>query len=209
MKKHFSQLHLVKPNRKLENYLNSCRKALGRWFGVSVEMPRVFFVQSRKEYDKLFGYETESWQVARTENGAIFILDPKIYTKESSHKDIKRFWLVLKHEYAHLYYRAVTDNNVPRWLNEGLACYLAGQEKKTPDKKLLVDLNHFFDRGGQWVYGVGYFWVNYLMKKFGKAKLLKLIKTITSKTTKTAFNKSFKKIYGFGLDKKTLSERVK
>ena len=98
----------------------------------------MFFVQSRKEYDKLFGYKTEPWQVARTENGAIFNLDPKIYTKESDHKDIKSFRLVLQHEYVHLYYRKLTNTGDPRWINEGLACYLAGQKKKAPEKKILV-----------------------------------------------------------------------
>ncbi len=196
------------PDRKLENYLDSCRRALGRWFGISVEMPRVFFVQSRKDYDKLVGYKTHSWQVGNAGEGAIYILDPKIYTKESDHKDIKRFWLVLKHEYAHLYYRAITNNSKPKWLNEGLACYLAGQKKNKPAKEHLVNLNYFFSGGGQWVYGVGYFWVKYLIGKYGKTKLMKLIKTINAETTKIAFGKNFKKIYGFSLGKKLLKQRM-
>jgi len=204
MKQYIARVQTI-PGDRYQKHLLAFKKKMDRWFGFEVEMPRVLFVQSRKEYDKLFGYKTESWQVARTENGAIFILDPKIYTKESDHKDIKSFWLVLQHEYVHLYYRKLTETWDPRWINEGLACYLAGQIKKVPEKEILVDVNQFFDRGGQWVYGVGYFWVNYLIKKYGKAKLLKLIKTINVKITKKKFETKFKQIYGFRLDKKSLA----
>jgi len=205
MKSYIAKIETV-AGGKYEKHLLSFKQKMDRWFGISVELPRVFFVQSRKEYDKLFGSKTEAWQVARTENGVIFILDPRIYTKESDHKNIKSFWLVLQHEYVHLYYRKLTGNWYPRWINEGLACYLAGQEKKAPEKKLLVDVNQFFDRGGQWVYGVGYFWVNYLIKKYGKAKFVKLLKTINLQITKGKFAANFKKIYKFGLTKRELAD---
>jgi len=204
MKRYIARIETIKGS-KYKKHLLAFKKKMDRWFDVSVEMPRVFFVQSRREYDKLFGYKTESWQVARTESGMIYILDPRIYTKESDHKDIKSFWLVLQHEYVHLYYRKLTDTWDPRWINEGLACYLAGQKKKTPEKKILVDVGQFFDRGGQWVYSVGYFWVNYLIKKHGKAKFVRLLKTINPKIAKSKFTADFKKIYGFGPTKRELT----
>jgi len=178
---------------KYEKYLLKCKKELDKWFGVSVDIPRVLFVQSRKEYDKIVGYKTEAWQGG------------KIYTKESDHKDIKRFWLVLKHEYVHLYWHQMTASWNPRWLNEGLACYLAGQEKKAPSQEVVIDVRKYFGHGGMFVYGLGYFWVNYLVKKFGKTKLLNLIKSVDADVTNKKFEAKFKRIYGFGLDKKSLA----
>lgn len=209
MRKHFFRIEPVVSDKKLESYLTACRKSLGKWFGIDVLMPHVFFIQSRKDFDRIMGRKTKPWMTGATVNGNIFILDPKKYSKVSVHKR-GHFWKVLKHEYAHIYPRALTSaGNKPRWLHEGLACYLAKQEKKRPDDKYLLDLDRFFDRSGEQIYGVGYFWVKYLIEKYGKAKLLKLLKTIDAKTTKTKFGANFKKIYGFGLNKKSLSSRVK
>lgn len=208
MRSHFFQLHIVRQDKKYEKYLNSCRENLGKWFGINVLMPHVLFVQSRKDYNKIMGRETSSWVTGTTMNNTIFILDPKIYIKESSHDDIKRFWKVLKHEYAHIYYNNITGCSVPRWLNEGVACYLAEQKKEEPSRESLLNPNIYFDKGGKDIYVVGYFWVEFLIMKYGKSKLLKLIKTINSKTTKNKFNADFKKIYGFGLTKQELSKKI-
>ena len=207
MKSSILRVETVKGD-KYEKYLLKCKKELDKWFGVSVNIPRVLFVQSRKEYNKIMGFKTEAWQVGNSENGVIYILDPKIYTKESDNKDIKRFWLVLKHEYVHLYWHQITKAWNPRWLNEGLACYLAGQEKKTPSQEVVIDVQEYFSHGGMFVYGLGYFWVNYLVKKFGKTKLLNLIKSVDADITAKKFEVKFKRIYGFGLDKKSLKGRI-
>ena len=210
MRSHFFQFNTLKQDKKYEDYLNSCREDLGKWFQTSVLMPHVFFVQSRKEYDKLMGRKTSDWVTGIMMNNSIFILDPKIYIKESSHDNIKKFWKVLKHEYSHIYYNSLTNGyKNPRWLNEGLACYLAEQNKKEPLREALLNPNKYFDKGGQDIYGVGFFWVKFLIEKYGKAKLLKLIKTIDPKTTKVKFNVNFKKVYGFGLTKQELSKEYK
>jgi hypothetical protein len=209
MRSHFFKLNTLRQDKKYEKYLNACREDLGKWFGVNVLMPHVFFIQSRKDFDKIRGCKTEPWMTAVADRGNIYIMDLKVYTKETSNTDAKRFWLVLKHEYTHLYYRAITNSGNPRWLNEGLACYLATQVKKTPDEKVLLGLDKFFDEGGEQVYGVGFFWVNYLVESYGKNKLLKLIKTIDSDVTKSKFNANFKSIYGFGLNKGELKKVLK
>jgi len=195
-------------SRKINSTLRAAQLGLGIFFGVDIDLPPVFFVQSRKDIDKIWRRKTEDWFCAWANTGGIYILHPKVFAKESDHK-AAYFWKVLKHEYVHLYYRRMVGTGNPRWLNEGLACYLAKQEKSVPDKKLLLGLNKFFDRGDKDIYGVGYFWTKYLIEKYGKAKLLKLIKTISSETTKNKFNTSFKKIYGFGLTREELSKIIK
>ncbi|MFH0912291.1 MAG: hypothetical protein V1807_01385 [Patescibacteria group bacterium] len=190
---------------KVISALKLAQKKLNKFFGIKLELPPVVLLQSRREIDKFWGKKTESWLCAWTKSETIYILDPKVFAKESDHT-AGQFWQVLVHEYVHLYYHIITDSNTgkPRWLNEGLACYLAGQNKTIPAEGDLISLNGFFNVGGQKVYGVGYYWVKYLLDKYPQNKLLQLIRTVDSHTTARQFAYNFQDIYGFALTKSSL-----
>jgi hypothetical protein len=207
MEKQYCWEMLSTTNQKVVDTLKKSGKELDKFWGITVDPPLVFLVKSRKEIDKFWGRKTESWMSAWTTNGTIFILDPKVYEKESDHK-LEHFWKTIKHEYCHLYYRRVAGVGVPRWLNEGLACYLAEQVKKTSEKKVLLRVNDFYDKGGSEVYGLGYFWAKMLVEKFGKAKLMKLLKGMKPVMKQKQFGEHFKKVYGFSLTKTDLSKLV-
>lgn len=195
-------------NKKLDDFLKKTKKELDLFFDSVVSEPAVFLLDSRKELDVIWKQKTERWVVGGTKYGAIFILNPDHYVKESDHKNKNDFWKTLKHEYCHIYFRSITSNTRPLWLHEGLATYLA-EQKKTCDNPL--DIFCYFDKQGKGLYDVGYFWVDLLIKKFGKAKLVKLIKSLNVKSvlTEKEFSKIFFKIYGFKFDKKTLIEIMK
>lgn len=127
--KQILSVKLSKNNKKLEDFLIASKKELDAFFNSNVPVPVVYLLDSRKELDLIWQQKTEKWVVGGTKFGAIFILDPKIYTKESSHKDPSDFWKTLKHEYCHIYFRHITKGVHPLWLHEGLASYLAGQKK--------------------------------------------------------------------------------
>lgn len=202
-----SKLSLTK-NPKVLSALKLTQKKLNKFFGIRLELPSVIFVRSRQEIDKLWGKKTENWLCAWTKDGIIYIIDPKVFTKESNHT-ADQFGQVLIHEYVHLYFHAITNNNKPRWLNEGLACYLAGQIKKIPAEADLIVLNSFFNEGEKKVYGVGYYWVKYLIKRYAHKRLLQLIKTIHRGTTMRTFADNFQSIYGFLLTKSSLKDLIK
>ena len=50
--------------------------------------------------------------------------------------------------------------------------------------------------------------VRTLIEKFGKAKLLKLIKSIKPDLTEDKFNQHFKKVYGFDFNKDQLKKLI-
>ena len=206
--KQFLTVRLSLKNKKLDNLLKTTRQELDSFFNSSVPEPAIFLLNSRKELDIIWGQKTERWVVGGTKYGAIFILDPKIYTKESSHTDKNNFWKTLKHEYCHIYFRHITNGVHPLWLHEGLASYLAGQ-KKTCNNPL--DVFSYFDKTGRGLYDVGYFWVELLIRKFGKAKFLKLIKALEPKPnlTERIFAARFYKVYGFKFNKNTLAKLLK
>ena len=187
--------------------LKLAQKKLNKFFGIKLELPPVVLLQSRQEINKFWGKTTESWLCAWTKTGTIYILGPKVFARESDHT-ADQFWQVLNHEYVHLYYHAITHSNKPRWLSEGLACYLAGQTKKIPAKTDLIALSDFFNKGGQKVYGVGYYWVKYLLEKCTQKKLLQLVKTINPNTTTRKFASNFQDIYGFALTKSSLKDLI-
>lgn len=188
-------------NKKMTEFLKSTRKELDDFYNVNIQQPSIFFIDSRKEVDKIWKRKTEEWFSAWAKDGNIYILNPEIYTKESNHKDIKHFWQSLKHEYCHLYYRKIIVVGYPKWLNEGLANYLAGQVKKKPTKAEALRVFDYYDKSDWQIYNIGYFWTKLLIEKFGKKKLLTLIKSIGSQTTEKEFVQKFHQIYKFHYSK--------
>ncbi|MFH1551999.1 MAG: hypothetical protein ABIC36_03955 [bacterium] len=151
-------VNLSKFNKKMKDFLKLIQKELDDFYNIRIEQPSIFFIDSRKEINKIWERETEEWLCAWAKDGNIHILNPEVYTKESSHKDINHFWQSLKHEYSHLYYRKITNTSCPKWLNEGLANYLAGQVKEKPTKKEgLMVFNYDYDRRvDKHIYKIGF-----------------------------------------------------
>ena len=172
--------------------------------GIQIKPPLLFFVNSRKTIDTLWGKKTERWLTAWVnEKNSIFILHPKKYLKESDHKNIRHFWQTLKHEYCHLYFKKLAHGtNYPKWLNEGLACYLASQEKPIPTKEEAIKIFNYFKRTDKDIYKISYFWVSLLIKKYGSRKLLRLIKSLRQEITEHKFSANFYRIYRFRYSKK-------
>jgi hypothetical protein len=154
-------------NKKIESFLLKTQKELNGTYEVSFSLlPKIFLIGSRKELDNIRGGEkTPDWLVAWTGNEEIYILDPKIYEKESCHKG--DFWQVLKHEYCHIYHHRITEgNSYPHWLVEGTACYFARQMKCSPSKKQALAI--FSDPDPDNVYNVGCFWTEVLVKEIDR-----------------------------------------
>ena len=193
-----------KPGHKLDKFLETTKNELYDFFNINVEHPYIFFLNSRKDIDKIWNKKTESWLCAWAKNGDIFILNPKIYAKESNH-EIKHFWQTIKHEYCHLYFNKLTGVTCPKWLNEGLACYLAGQIKKTPTQDEAMKVFEYFEKNDREIYSIGYFWVKILIKKFGKKVFLKFLKELKPGLNERKFRIIFYKVYKIKFSKNSLS----
>lgn len=193
-----------KSNKKLNGFLLETQKELSDFFGITIkEKPNIFFLHSRKEIDTIWGKKTEPWFCAWAKDSNIYILHPSVYTKESDHT-IAHFWQTIKHESSHLYFKQFTGINYPKWLNEGLACYLAGQKKKNPTLEDAVKVFDYFRKGGSQVYGIGYFWVKLLIEKFGKKKFITFLKQFNSGIDEQKFAATFHTTYKIRFNKKEL-----
>lgn len=196
MKNYFFRLKEVN-NNELNSFIKKTQRELSDFFGIQVFFPNIFFIQSRKQFDDIWKMKSKKWMSGGADGRNIFILDPSIYTKESDHKNLEHFWKTLKHEYCHLYYRKITGTGFPKWLNEGLANYLANQIKKEPTKEKALEVFDYYNKSDWQIYDIGYFWVKLLIEKFGKKKLLTLVKSINSQTIEKEFAESFYQIYKF------------
>ncbi|MBU2104236.1 MAG: hypothetical protein KKF67_00460 [Nanoarchaeota archaeon] len=193
-----------KKDRFLEGGYKKAMRELNEFFGISWDKntPRIILLKNRNEIDKFVGNKTEDWFVGTAEEKNIILLDRKNYEKESCHKySDEEYIALIKHELCHLFFRILSKEiSMPKWLDEGVAIYLAGQLKfkKIPDK--FSNFLRFYSKGGKGVYQESGFVVELLVKKFGKQRLLKLIKSLKSVNSEEDFKEQFKKIYGFNLN---------
>jgi len=185
-------------------------KELGEFYDIkwTMNMPNILVVNTRKELDVFYGSRSPSWVVGFASWNKIFLLNRKKFGKESSHKYSEKYYSsLIKHELSHLFFKIISrGNGNPKWLNEGTAIYTSGQNKERKKPEKFKTFLNFYKEAGAGVYEEAGFVVDMLVEKYGKAKLLKLIKISNKISSEGQFKSEFKKIYGFGLNYKELNK---
>ena len=205
MRKPYFTIQACKSDKKLEKFIESTRRDLSKFFMIELKWPCIFFVDSRKLYDELRQSKSKEWMVGGADNNDIFIFDEKNMEKYSpSHKG--RFWGILRHEYAHAATFQFGSGIYPRWLHEGLACYLADQTNFKPDLKIAFKIFNYRGKTDKYSYQVGYFWVKLLIDKYGKSKFLQLLKGVKKVDDLKNFKSLFYKIYRIKFERDTLKK---
>ncbi len=205
----YINLKSAKVDKKLFNFLNATKREFNTFFNFKIIDSLLYFLDSRQDLDLIMGRKTESWLVAVTRNNCIYILDKKKFSSELTHKT-EDFWQTLRHEYSHIYYTQITKSHYPAWLNEGLASHLSGKKllTKNNEQEKLLNVFNYFNKSDSDVYVVGQYWVEFLIKKHGKKKMIMLIKSLDVKSELSSqyFAKQFYKIYGFRFNKKSFAK---
>ncbi|MFA6198623.1 MAG: hypothetical protein WC734_05775 [Patescibacteria group bacterium] len=194
---------------KLQTVMRATQKRYNRFFGKRLNMPIIIMPTSRRQIDQITGRKSAAWSVGWISPGVIYILSPEKYTVESSHNQKSDFWKTLVHEYAHIYIRNIGGYNVPRWLNEGLACWLAKQPKSKPTIDEAFEVLIPYKAYSSLVYKVGTFWVKRLIEKYGQKKIATLISLMGEKMDRDVFKVAFRKTYGLTWKKATLKKLYK
>jgi hypothetical protein len=189
----------------LEKKYDEAMAVLGQFFGINwVEnKPKVFVLPDRKTIDKIKGKSTARWVVGfgGLGTGGIYLLDRTNFEKESDNTySDERYAALLEHELSHCFMDILTKNyRKPLWLVEGLAIYLSGQLQwyKKPEK--LEKFLESFDKQGEKIYSESGFAVNFLIEKYGKDKIIELLKQLSNRPDENKFNEIFKSIFGVEL----------
>ncbi len=159
----------------------------------------VIFLKTREEMDKVCKRKTEKWVVGNSLKNRIYIFHPDVFHKVSSHPK-KEFSPVLVHEICHVYQQQNFKFNFPMWLNEGIAYVVANQTKKKFKKSDIRRCHTFKEWEKNHQYNSSGSFVQYLIKKYGKNKLIMLMKSLKKYETKKSFNNKFKEVFNEDFD---------
>jgi hypothetical protein len=158
---------------RIVNYINSIRL----WSFMQVKNAEIvgdFKIQLEKFFDIKIGdifvcicnpeefkpFKTNEWSVGAyvSQNRTVFVLE------ESSSNYSHDEWLkIIKHEMVHIFYSCKFGSDMPKWFNEGLACYLSGQQVQEADFSI-GDLLINSRENTKDIYKVGYSAVKILLK---------------------------------------------
>ncbi|MDP2642041.1 MAG: hypothetical protein Q8P21_02000 [bacterium] len=178
-------------------------KSLNDFYGINWihHTPIIFVVDNRETINLLKGEKTEDWLVGWANGSQIYILNKDNFEKESDHKyKLDEYYALIRHELSHCFYNILSSYNYfPYWLSEGVAAYTSGQNKFKNKPEKFSEFLDFYDRGGKGIYKESGFFVQDLVEKFGKQKLLDLVKRLKNIKTKEGFDELFTKQYGFNL----------
>lgn len=163
--------------------------------------PNFILLPDRNSFDTLTGSKTEDWVVGLTLKGNVYLLDQEHYEKESSHKYSEEKYLALaKHELVHCFTNVVASGcQKPVWLIEGISIYLSGQNKFKKTPQVFNTFIEFYNKGGAGVYAESGFVVELLVKKYGKDRLIELLRRASEAKSQKEFADLFRSIYKLDL----------
>jgi len=162
---------IIKSIKKLQNFYNK-----------NISNINIELIYSREELNKRMKKKTPNWLIGLADKNKIYLFSPLAVEKYSSHKksDLNK---IITHELCHIF-NAKLNNNIPPWLDEGLALNLSSQKKnkdfKKKDWQFFIDnLNNdisfdsFVKHDG---YKIAYWLVKKLIYKYKIKNLLRMIR---------------------------------
>lgn len=188
-----------KEDKFIENIYESFTKELEEFFNMKLDYvkPKVFVIADRETVNQLVNTNTKDGFVAWTDKKTLFVLDRNFFV--SSVTDVEYLKLI-KHELCHCYFYLASNNcEKPKWLFEGLAIYLSGQNDEKTSPKLFKDFLNDYDMSETNGYKESGFAVEFLIKYYGKNKFLELIRNLKYIASKEKFKEIFKEVYEFEL----------
>lgn len=161
---------------------------------------KIILVDSRKEFDKLWGEKSQKWISGFAKKTTIIIFTLEKFEKETCWKK-EEFYSTLVHEINHIFFTSITKKIYdPLWLSEGLATYLQNNQKKP--KKTIKISNEILNKNSNYKipkYDMYNSFIYYLIKKYGKNKIIQLLKIYgknknIKKSLKIVYNKDIKEL---------------
>jgi len=158
--------------------------------------PVILLVQSRTDYNSILQCQTPTWQVGNSNGPTIYLIETEKIEKESDgiHKQ-QDFNKLLKHEMMHSY-TSFYSNFVctPSWLFEGISVCFAQQFRTEAGFNKVKILNAMTQFDGDF-YGESGNFVKYLYEKYGKDRIMEMIKYSSKMKDCKSLKKIFYEIY--------------
>lgn len=198
----------ARTDEPLLRVLRTAKNELDRFFKIKLDLPLLVLLSSRHQFNIFWGQQTENWMMAWARNSVIYALRLKAIRRHNLHYSIADYHKLLKHEHAHLYINTVGQAEaMPKWLKEGLACWIANQKKRIPDQARLESVFRPDEINPKDTYAIGYAWVDRLLRSFGKNKFLALIQRLEGRYSLAQFRKTFRAVYGLPWSRQLLNRK--
>jgi hypothetical protein len=179
-----------------------------RFFAKQPKIIKLFVCDKELDFKKGLGKYYQKWLTGFSKTDmTIHIKSPSLIQKIGMRKR-EEFAPIIIHEINHLNLNYNIKKWQPYWFVEGLAIYAADQYKlsKKEIKKIIDDylvdekiLDYKFDKnklGGHYPrYPIWGAFTRYLIKNFGRERILEFTKLLKNKTGKSNYEKSFKEIF--------------
>ena len=161
--------------KKVEADVKKAFDFVDKFFLIKTGKIIVRVYNNRLDFNKFLNRKTETWLVANASNNSeIDILSPLAMKNESSHSE-NEFLAILKHEFTHIFINNLAKGaDIPLWLNEGLAAYVAKQhQKNTESFRCENGFSQKLDKPREWnknidsgAYPISALFVSFLIKKY-------------------------------------------
>lgn len=180
---------------KLQEYKDIAMKELNEFFEKNWvrNTPKIFMVDDRETINLLREQETKDY-IACWSYGtfAIFVLNPKNVSKESSHdKDNYNLRQRIKHELCHSFFYLFFGKSNFNWINEGIAIYVSGE---FPDRySQPEEFKGFLDNRNVYTESGGAF--KLLLDNFGKETVFEFFGKQSGVKDNVKLNEIFKEVF--------------
>ncbi len=201
----FSQFSIdyKQPNKTLIEEIENKIRELNDFFEIKPTFS-VKLLYEKEEFEFFKSRKTEKWESGFVKDNIIFVFDPEVLEKFTIHKK-EEFFGTIKHEIAHVYIKNICPF-LPEWLNEGIATFLGQGSKKESFKKFLEkrEVLPFNIKEGRdkliLIYVQSPCFVEWLIKNYGKEKLLNFLKKIDGSHKKLSFDEIGIEFFGKKFD---------
>ncbi len=184
---------------KVETFYKKAMEELKSFYNINWKdnTPVVLLADSRKDYDILSKHKSENWEVgSNIGNNRILLLSPDIYEKESIHKYCdEEYYFLIKHELSHLFYNILSKGRGPNWLSEGFAIFTSGELKTKKKPKEFKNFLNYYSAFDKKIYEESGFAVEFLIKEFGKKRVLEFLKKLEKINSEDEFKTSFNSFF--------------
>lgn len=187
-------------------------EGLNSFWGINWQtgLPNIYICDSRIDFDLARGGKSRLDTVAFTRGKDVILLSyEKIPDESSLSLNEEQYAALIGHELCHLFVNIVNGGKkLPLWLNEGLSIYLSGQtEEGVGIWRRPKSFSSFIEsdiENKKGAYEEGGFVVELLVKKFGKEKMIELVR----KAGNGELNSIFEEVYGFSLSYEEINNFV-
>ncbi len=130
---------------------------------------------NHEEYENAIGKKLPDWSVGRGDEKGIKLQSPSSWSPDRNQHSPDEACQIVVHEYVHYVVANIAGSSLPRWLNEGLAVYLALQidenriiDAQTSGKLIPIeDLDSNWDKNPSLAYSESGSFTKFLVEKYG------------------------------------------